>query len=39
VALATIQGFGDARAIYPRGTGNDDLDRRGETEYALVATR
>jgi glycosyltransferase involved in cell wall biosynthesis/2-polyprenyl-3-methyl-5-hydroxy-6-metoxy-1,4-benzoquinol methylase len=38
-ALATIQGFGSVRVIFPRGTGDDDVDLREETEYALVATR
>jgi 2-polyprenyl-3-methyl-5-hydroxy-6-metoxy-1,4-benzoquinol methylase/glycosyltransferase involved in cell wall biosynthesis len=38
VALAQIQGFADARAIFPRGTGDDDADRRAETEYALLAS-
>lgn len=38
-ALARIQGFSDVRAIYPRGSGDDDADRRRETEYALVASR
>jgi glycosyltransferase involved in cell wall biosynthesis/2-polyprenyl-3-methyl-5-hydroxy-6-metoxy-1,4-benzoquinol methylase len=36
-ALATIQGFGSVRVIFPRGTGADDVDLRGQTEYALVA--
>jgi glycosyltransferase involved in cell wall biosynthesis/2-polyprenyl-3-methyl-5-hydroxy-6-metoxy-1,4-benzoquinol methylase len=38
-ALATIQGFESVRVIFPRGTGDDDLDLREETEYALVAKR
>ncbi len=39
VALATIQGFASVRVIFPRGTGDDDVDLREETEYAVVAVR
>ena len=38
-ALATIQGFGSVRVIYPRGTGADETDLREQTEYAIVAGR
>jgi glycosyltransferase involved in cell wall biosynthesis/2-polyprenyl-3-methyl-5-hydroxy-6-metoxy-1,4-benzoquinol methylase len=38
-ALARIQGFESVRVIFPRGTGDEDLDRREETEYALIAAR
>ncbi len=38
-ALATIQGFASVRVIFPRGTGDDDVDLREETEYAVVAVR
>jgi glycosyltransferase involved in cell wall biosynthesis/2-polyprenyl-3-methyl-5-hydroxy-6-metoxy-1,4-benzoquinol methylase len=37
-ALAGIQGFADVSIVFPRGTGDADADRRGQTEYALVAT-
>jgi glycosyltransferase involved in cell wall biosynthesis/SAM-dependent methyltransferase len=35
--LALIHGFSEAEIIYPRGTGDDEADRVGQTEYALVA--
>jgi 2-polyprenyl-3-methyl-5-hydroxy-6-metoxy-1,4-benzoquinol methylase len=37
-ALATIQGFESVRIIFPRGTGDEDVDLREQTEYALIAT-
>jgi 2-polyprenyl-3-methyl-5-hydroxy-6-metoxy-1,4-benzoquinol methylase len=37
-ALARIQGFENARIVYPRGSGDEERDRRAETEYALVAS-
>jgi glycosyltransferase involved in cell wall biosynthesis/SAM-dependent methyltransferase len=35
--LALIAGFADAEIVYPRGSGDDEADRVGSTEYALVA--
>jgi glycosyltransferase involved in cell wall biosynthesis/SAM-dependent methyltransferase len=37
-SLATIQGL-ESEIVFPRGSGNDDADLRGETEYALMARR
>lgn len=37
-ALALIHGFGEARIVYPHGSGDAELDRVAQTEYALVAT-
>jgi SAM-dependent methyltransferase len=37
-ALALIHGFSDAEIIYPRGSGDAEADRFGQTEYALVAS-
>jgi glycosyltransferase involved in cell wall biosynthesis/SAM-dependent methyltransferase len=37
-ALALIHGFGEARIVYPHGSGDAELDRVEQTEYALVAT-
>ena len=36
--LALIQGFSRAEISYPRGTGDDEADRIGQTEYTLVAS-
>jgi SAM-dependent methyltransferase len=36
-ALALIHRFGEARILYPRGSGDAETDRVEETEYALVA--
>ena len=36
-ALALIHGFADAEIVYPRGSGNRDVDADEATEYALVA--
>jgi SAM-dependent methyltransferase len=36
-ALALIHGFADAEIIYPRATGDSDVDLNEATEYALVA--
>jgi SAM-dependent methyltransferase len=37
-ALALIHGFGEARILYPHGSGDTDVDSVEQTEYALVAT-
>ena len=37
-ALARIHGFASAEIVYPRGSGDPEADRTGQTEYALVAT-
>jgi len=37
-ALALIHGFGEARILYPHGSGDAETDRVEQTEYALVAT-
>jgi SAM-dependent methyltransferase/glycosyltransferase involved in cell wall biosynthesis len=37
-ALALIHGFGEARILYPHGSGDAEVDRVEQTEYALVAT-
>jgi glycosyltransferase involved in cell wall biosynthesis/SAM-dependent methyltransferase len=37
-ALALIAGFEAAEIRYPRGSGDDELDRVKATEYALVAS-
>jgi glycosyltransferase involved in cell wall biosynthesis/2-polyprenyl-3-methyl-5-hydroxy-6-metoxy-1,4-benzoquinol methylase len=37
-ALALIHGFEHAEIRYPRGSGDDALDRTEQNEYALVAT-
>jgi SAM-dependent methyltransferase len=37
-ALAVIHGFGEARILYPHGSGDAEGDRIEQTEYALVAT-
>jgi SAM-dependent methyltransferase len=37
-ALALIQGFDEARVVYPHGSGDSEADRIQETEYAVVAT-
>jgi glycosyltransferase involved in cell wall biosynthesis/2-polyprenyl-3-methyl-5-hydroxy-6-metoxy-1,4-benzoquinol methylase len=39
VALALIEGYESAEAIYARGIGDDEADRREQTEFALVARR
>jgi SAM-dependent methyltransferase len=36
-ALALIWGFVEARIVYPHGSGNAEVDRIEQTEYALVA--
>jgi glycosyltransferase involved in cell wall biosynthesis/SAM-dependent methyltransferase len=36
--LALIQGFSRAEIIYPRGSGDAEADRVGQTEYTLVAS-
>jgi hypothetical protein len=34
-----IEGYESAEAIYARGIGDDEADRREQTEFALVARR
>jgi O-antigen chain-terminating methyltransferase len=35
--LALIHGFSEAEIIHPRGSGDAEADRIGQTEYALIA--
>lgn len=35
--LALIHGFSEAEITYPRGSGDAEADRIGQTEYALIA--
>ena len=37
-ALALIHGFASAEIVHPRGSGDDERDRREATEYGLLAT-
>jgi O-antigen chain-terminating methyltransferase len=37
--LARAHGFSRVEILYPRGSGDGEMDRREQTEYALVATR
>jgi glycosyltransferase involved in cell wall biosynthesis/SAM-dependent methyltransferase len=39
VALCRLHGYGEARVVFPNGTGDLERDRRAEGEYAVVATR
>ena len=38
VTLARLHGFASARVLFPLGTGELEVDRRNQGEYALVAT-
>jgi SAM-dependent methyltransferase len=39
VALCRLHGYGEARVVFPTGTGDLERDRRTEGEYAVVARR